>query len=459
MIGTHRIKKLLATNTWGRVTELAWPAMVTGAVRVTMRTVDILVVGRVVGAVGVAAVGIADSVERLVLKLAQGLAAGTVALVSQHIGAGNRDAADRAMTQTLLLALLLGLPVAVAGWFASEPLFRLLGAEPDVVASGSTYLRIVLASAPARMAAMMAAKGIQAATDTRTPMFVRSSATVLNIALTVVLVPGLFGLPDLGVVGAAWGTAVGNGVSALAFLAVLLSGRSPVGLGAVRWEPATVVEIVRIGAPQVVERVLYAAADVPLNAILLVFGTDANAAFQIGRRVQQYMRMPARGFSAASSALVGTRLGADRPKRAEDHGRGSLALSTVVSVLAAMGAAIAAPWIAPVFVPDSSAIPLAIDWIRVMALALVFRSAYAVLRAAFQAAGYTEVPLYATMAGLATARLGTSWLVGVVLTRALWGVYLGVGLDYVVRAGITAQRFQAGRWKDTDLEVEESAQL
>lgn len=455
----ERTKELLATDTWRRVTRLAWPAMVTGVVRVTMRTVDILVVGRVVGAVGVAAVGIADSVARLVLKFAQGLAAGTVALVSQHIGAGDREAADRVMTQTMLLALVLGLPVAVAGWFGAEPLFRLLGADPDVVVSGSTYLRIVLASAPARMAAMMAAKGIQAAADTRTPMYVRGSATVLNIALTVVLVPGLFGLPELGVTGAAWGTAVGNGVSAVAFLVVLLSGRSPVALGPVGWEPSTVAAIVRIGAPQVVERVLYATADVPLNAILLVFGTDANAAFQVGRRIQQYMRMPARGFSAASSALVGTRLGADRPERAEDHGQGSLALSTIVSVLAAIGAATTAPWIAPAFVPDSSAIPLAIDWIRVMALALVFRSAYTVLRAAFQAAGYTEVPLYATMTGVAIARLGTSWLVGVVLLGRLWGVYLGVGLDYVVRAGITAQRFRAGRWKRTGLEVQKGDQV
>lgn len=422
--------------------------MVTGAVRVSMRTIDILVVGRVVGAVGVAAVGIADSAARLVLRLAQGLAAGTVALVSQRIGAGDRDGADQAMTQTLLVALGLGTPVAVAGWFGAAPLFRLLGAEADVISVGAGYLRIVLMSAPFRMAAMMSAKGIQAAADTRTPMVVRTSATALNILLTVLLVPGLFGLPELGVVGAAVGTAVGNIVSSLAFLTVLISGRFSVGAARPRWDPETLVGITRIGSPQVVERVLYAAADVPLNAILLVFGTDANAAFQVGRRVQQYMRMPARGFAAASSALVGSRLGAERPERAEDLGRGSLTLSTLVSLAMAVIVAAAAPLIAPLFVPGSSAVPLAVDWIRVLALVLVFRSAYAVLRAAYQAAGNTEVPLYATLAGLAGGRLGTSWLVGIVLTGALWGVYVGVALDYVLRAAITGQRFRTGRWKE-----------
>lgn len=421
--------------------------MVTGAVRVSMRTVDVLVVGRVVGAVGVAAVGIADSVARLVLKLAQGIAAGTVALVSQHTGAGDRRAADETMTQTLLLALALGIPIASLGWWGAGALFRLLGADADLAREGQAYLRIVLASAPFRMAAMMAAKGIQAAADTRTPMVVRTSATLVNVALTVVLVPGLAGAPALGVAGAAWGTAVGNTLSAIAFLAVLASGRLPVGLAPPRWDPDTVRAILRIGGPQVAERVLYAAADIPLNAILLVFGTDANAAFQIGRRVQQYLRMPARGFAAASSALVGARIGADDPDRAADYGRGSVALSTVIALGLALAAALGAPMIAPLFVSDGGTIPLATDWIRVLALAVVFRSGYAVLRAGFQAAGNTEVPLFATIAGLLGGRLGTSWLVGIVLAGALWGVYLGVALDYVFRTALLGQRFRAGRWR------------
>lgn len=183
------MRDLLARSTWGRVTRLAWPAMVTGAVRVSMRTIDILVVGRVVGAFGVAAIGIADAVARLVLKLAQGLSAGTVALVSQRIGAGDRAGADRAMTQTLLLAAVMGLPIAIVGWIGSPSLFRLLGADPDVVGAGAAYLRIVLLSAPFRMAAMMSSKGIAAAADTRTPMVIRVSATAINIALTVTLVP------------------------------------------------------------------------------------------------------------------------------------------------------------------------------------------------------------------------------------------------------------------------------
>lgn len=439
------LRTALATHTWGAILALAWPAMVTGVIRVSMRTVDILVVGRVVGAVGVAAVGIADSAARLVLKLAQGLAAGTVALVAQRTGDGDRAGADTAMTHTLFFAAFLGIPAGVVGWFSADGLFTLLGADDAIRQAGAPYLRIVLASAPFRMAAMMAAKGVQAAEDTRTPMVIRTSATLVNIGLTVGLVAGVGGLPRLGVVGAAWGTAVGNAVSALAFVVVLASGRLPVGLAAPRWDRDTGLGILRIGWPQVVERVLYAAADIPLNAMLLVFGTDTNAAFQIGRRVQQYLRMPSRGFSAAAGALVGTRLGAERSERAAAFGRGSLALTTLVAATASTGAAVAAAPIARVFVDDARTVALATSWIRVLAVALVFRSVYAVLRAAYQAAGRTKLPLYATAAGLLGGRLGTSFVIGVLAGRP-WGIYLGVGLDYAIRSAITSWRFRPRRW-------------
>ena len=81
-------------STWPPLLRLGWPVAATGAVRVTMRTVDLLVVGLAVGASGVAALGIGDAATRLVLMTALGFGAGTIATVSQRPGAGRRAAAD-----------------------------------------------------------------------------------------------------------------------------------------------------------------------------------------------------------------------------------------------------------------------------------------------------------------------------------------------------------------------------
>src|SRR5690606_35563714 len=119
-------------------------------VRITMRTVDILVVGMVVGAVGVAALGIGDAIARVVLFTALGMGAGTIATVSQHVGAGRQAEADAAVTQSALLALAIGVPFGALGWWLAPAAYDLLGADGEVAELGVTYLRVVMLSAPVR---------------------------------------------------------------------------------------------------------------------------------------------------------------------------------------------------------------------------------------------------------------------------------------------------------------------
>lgn len=152
-------------------------------------------------------------------------------------------------------------------------IFRLVGASSQVAGLGVSYLRIILLTAPFRMLAMLESRALQAAGDTRTPMIVRVTSTLINVILTVLLVPGIGAVPRLGVTGAAVGTAIGNILSGAALVAVLASGRSGVGLARDGWwAPDVLRTTIRIGSPQALERLLYAAGELPLNAIVIIFG-------------------------------------------------------------------------------------------------------------------------------------------------------------------------------------------
>lgn len=435
-------------RTWRRVLGLAWPIVATGAIRVTMRTVDVLVVGIFVGPAAVAAVGIADVIGRVVLQTALGLGAGTIALVSQHYGAGRHRDANIVATQTAVVAGMLGVPITVLGWWLSDDFFRLLGASDELIDYGVLYLRVVLISATFRIIAMMLVRALQGTGDTRTPMAVRTGATLVNITLTVVLVIGVGPFPAYGVLGAAIGTAVGNTLAGMSMLAVMASRCCRItfvreGL----WAPEEAWRILRIGAPQVLDRNLYALGEIPLNAIILVFGTEANAAYQIGRRVQQYARMPSRGGSTASSTLVGNHLGRREPEQSDRHGRGSLALTVVITSALAVALFLFAPLIAAAFGDEPSTLTYATQWIRVLAIGAVFRSTFTVLRGALQGAGDTRSPLYASIIGISGFALLFSYIVGVRLGMGIIGVYAGVTLDYAVRSVILYRRFNVGRWK------------
>jgi putative MATE family efflux protein len=439
---------VLHTDTWPRLFRLGWPVSATLLVRITMRTVDILVVGAVVGAAGVAALGIGDAFARLVLFTALGLGAGTIATVSQHVGAGRHDEADVAATQTAMLALAVGVPFAVLGWVAAPGAYRLLGASGEVADLGVTYLRVVMLSAPARTLAIMLTRAFQGAGDTRTPLRIRGGGTLLNIALTVLLVPGLLGLPRMGVLGAAVGTVVGNVVTGVVLLGALARGwrglhvrRDAVG------RTDVMRRIVSIGWPQVVERNMFAVGTLPLNAITLAFGTAANAGLQVGQRLMLYGLLPSRGVATAASSIAGNHLGRGDRVGADRIARGGLSLSVAFAIPVSVVLLVAATPLARAFVSEPDALAAATGWVRVYAVAVLLRSLYGVLRGSFQAGGLTRPPLLASATGIFVFMVGASWLLGIGLGYGLAGVFVGVLLDPLVRTVMLYGRFRTGEWQ------------
>ncbi len=415
-----------------------------------MRTVDILVVGMAVGAAGVAAVGIGDAVARLVLFTGLGLGAGAIATVSQSLGAGDQDRADLAATHSALLALVLGVPFALAGWYGAEPMYELLGADSEVLGLGVSYLRIVLLSAPARLLAIVLTRAFQGAADSRTPLYVRGSGTLLNILLTVLLVPGLFGLPELGVDGAAWATLTGNVFSATVLGAFLLRGwRGLSATPGVLADLRPAGRILRIAAPQILERNLFALGAFPLNAITLSLGTAANAGLQVGQRVMLYGLLPARGAATAASSIAGNRLGARDPAGADHVVRGGLSLSAVIAAPVIVGLLLFAEPLARLFVEEPDALAAATGWVRLYAVALLARSLYGVFRGAFQAAGDNRPPLVTSATGILVGTVGLSWLLGIQLGFGLPGVFAGVLLDPVIRTVWLWRWFERGDWQRT----------
>lgn len=446
------LRRRLFSDTWPRVFDLAWPVIATGSIRTTMRTVDLVVVGLFVGPAAVAAVGIGDVVARVVLQVALGLGAGTIALVSQSYGAGRYADADSTTTQSVVLAVVVGVPMAAVGWAIAPGFFAVLGAAPPVAAAGTIYLRVIILTASFRLLSVIGGRALAGAGDTRTPMAINVVATAVNIALTVVLVVGVGPVPASGVFGAAVGTAVGNVIAGLSFVAVFASGRFRVSVRTdALYRPDIAREIVRIGIPQVVDRNVYALADIPLNGIILLFGTEANAAFQIGRRVQQYARMPNWGFSTASSTLVGNSLGRGEPDRAERNGWGSVTIALSVTTTFAAALFLAAGPVASVFTTDPTTLAIAIEWIRILSIATLFLAVFSVLRGALQGAGDTTWPLYASVLGIGGFTLGFSYVVGVALGVGLVGVFAGMVLDAVVRSAVVAYRFHEGSWRQLDV--------
>ncbi|WP_263018212.1 MATE family efflux transporter [Natronobiforma cellulositropha] len=413
--------------------------------RTLMRTTDIVVAG-LFSPAAVTAVGLADIYGRLPLWLGLGVGDGAIALSSQDTGSGQTANRNEAITQALLLGVVMGIPFALLGLVGSYAAIAVLGADNETVRLGGQYLAVILLTAPAFHVTLIAARSIQGTGDTRTPMYINACANALNIVLTVTLAFGLGPFPELSILGIAVATAVGDVLAATAFVLVIVSPWSELRL--VRPSEWVITkQLVVVSAPRVAEGVTELVAEFPFNAILLTFGTEVNAAYHIGRRVYQQVAAPlARGYGVAANVLVGQALGRGDPDEAYFDGLAAAALAMVT--IGAIGVALfaGADEIVRLFTSDPTTVAYAADFARAYAVATVLIALYVVLSGSLRGGSETRPPFVAKLTGAVVFLLGVTYVFGVGLGYGVVAAYVAIVADFAWRNVVIGGVYLRKNW-------------
>ena len=427
---------------------LSWPAIMTFGLESLVGLIDALMVGRL-GAHAVAGVGVGTQILNAVSVLNMALATGTVALVARHVGAREHAAAESALVQSLYLALVMGLAIAVPVIAWAPDMVAVFADDPEVLAAGTGFVRTIMLGVPGMAIFAVIAAGLRGAGDMRTPLIIGAFLNLLNVSIAYVLIFGHLGLPAIGVRGAAAASAIAFWVGALLGLAAL---RRRDGVLRLRRRdlaphPHMARRVLGVGSPTAIEQLLMQVGFLFYLGIAARYGTEAVAAYFIGVRILALSFLPGFGFSAAASTIVGQQLGAGQPENAERSGweanRLAIALMSVAGVLIFL---FARP-IAALFIDDAAVIDDAVSFIQILALAQPLMAADSTLGGALRGAGDTRFPLVTVLVGFYAARLGFAWMAASVLDLGLawvWGALLG---DYLLRAVLKAWRFRSGRWK------------
>ncbi|MFY4811165.1 MATE family efflux transporter [Haloarcula argentinensis] len=444
-------------------TDLAAPVMVTGGLRILLRLADFLMVGLALGDAAIAGLELGFQYYFVGFGLSLAVSSGTISVVSRLQGADQPERANLAVKQSLWLALLVSLPLSALCWRYPELLVGILTDDAATIRFGATYLAIVMLSLAPRFWSMVAARALAGSADTRTPMYVRLLTLPTNVALNAVLIFGVGPFPELGIAGAAWGTAIANTLAAVIFLGLLLSGRYVVTLrpGGTQFSVGLMREIVRVALPLSGMRLLQTFARFPFLFILGVLGTPTLAAYAIGRRVMLLALMPAWGYATAASTLVGQSLGAGDEGEATAYGWQTLRVALAVQLVAAVLLVVFARPIVALF---GTAYPdLAAAFVRVFGLLVAGFSISRTMRGSLRGAGDTRWPLYGTVLGgycyrlpVAALALPSSFLVTVPVLDIAVSPGLGLGLpvifaalvgDFYLKAAVNAGRFWSGGWR------------
>lgn len=430
------------------ILTLAWPVVAEQLLATLANMVDTALVGRL-GVIATAAVGLTQMPHWLMVGLFMGLGVGVNALAARFHGAGEDGPLEATTRAGFWLAVVTSLLMGGLIYTFAPQIFLLVGAEADVLPVGVPFLRLMVPGMVAIFWSIVMSAALRATGDTRTPMLINLGANAANGLLGYTLIYGHFGAPALGVMGAGAATTTTRILAALVLFSVLLRRESGARLS---WRRMGSVDlsllwrILKVGAVSSLERMFSTVVYISYARIVNTLGTVAVAAQHIATQAENVTWMLGSGFSMATAAMVGQRLGANRPDAAEGVVREAARMAMIaLGILAVIFMTVPRPYIG-LFTTDGPVLAMAAAALRVGGLSEVPMALVLVLNGALSGAGDAEPLFFVTLAG-GIVRLAMTALLILGLGLGLEAAWYGAFADWLVRSAVIYWRFRGGAWK------------
>ena len=428
---------------------LSGPLMVTQLLNMIGQPIDMYWVGKL-GTTAMAGVSTGGAIIRLMITAMMGLGVGMRAIIARHEGEGDREGAIRVAMHGFIAGGIYTLFVVTVGVIFARPALVLLGIEPDVIAEGVPYVRI-MSIGMAIMTFRMICEGVmQASGDATTPLKISILFRVTHFILDPLLILGLWIFPRMGVSGAALTNILAQSLGLVLGIWVLFSGRTRLKLvfKGFYFDFGIMWRIIKIGFPFTIIGMQMSLQHLTMMKMVVPFGTVAIAAHaSVGANIDMILIMLIMGLGLGSGVMAGQNLGAGKPERAQKAAWVALGFSEVICFIYAGFVFFYAEHIVGAINNDPHLIELASSFLRIMCVGYLAAGFIAVLKHTIAGAGDT-IPAM-------VVELGHMWIVMIPLAYFLshktglgmfgirWAAVIGVyagALGYYVY-------FRTGKWK------------
>jgi putative MATE family efflux protein len=427
---------------------LAIPMVLEMVLESLFAVVDVLWVGRL-GANAVATVGLTESLLALVFSIGIGLAMSTTAMVARRIGEKDPQDAAIAGAQAIFLGLLVSLAIGIPSFIYAPQLLRLMGAPPDVIATGTGYARIALGGCGAIVMLFLNNAIFRGAGDAAIAMRLLWVSNILNLILDPCLIFGLGPFPRLGVTGAALATFTGRSLGVLYQFYRLMKGTERVRIppSLLRFNPRVMWRLIRVSLTGILQFAIANTSWIGMVRIVSVFGAAALAGYTIAIRIVIFVILPSWGLSNAAATLVGQNLGAGHPERAEQAvWRTGLYNMLFLGLIGVVFILFATPLVS-LFTHDPAVVPLAASALRILSYGNIAYAYGMVMLQAFNGAGDTVTPTIVNFFGFWVLEIPLAWWLSLHQGLHSKGVFLSIVIAQAAVAATGILLFRRVKWK------------
>jgi len=427
---------------------LAIPMILEMMMESAFAVVDIFFVAKL-GEYAIATVGLTESVIVLTYAVGFGISMAATALVSRRFGEKEYAEAGSVTFQLLIVGCLISVFLGIGGWLFAPELLKLMGAEEEVIKSGTGYSRIVFAGNTAIMLLFLINGAFRGAGQAHHAMRSLWISNGLNILLDPLLIFGMGSWEGFGLEGAAMATTFGRSVGVIYQLYHLFNGKHRLKIAAqnilINW--LTIKRILDLSIGGMGQFLIDSLSWVALTRINAEFGSAALAGYTIASRILIFTILPAWGLSGAAATLVGQNLGAKKLRRAEQ----AVWLTTrynVIFLASVTGIYILfSNQLAGFFTDLEEAKSVAAQGLWVVALGYIFFALGMVLTQAFNGAGDTKTPAWINTVVLLGMEVPLAYFLAFTFELNSLGVFISIAFCHSFHALVSLYFFKKGKWK------------
>ncbi len=437
---------ILSGNMVKAILSLAIPIVINNFIQTMYNLTDTFWLGKL-GTNEMAAISLVSPVQNIIINFGAGLTLAGSILISQYVGARDIKNAKTMANHVFVCSILLAFICGILCFIFTPSIVNWLGAEDSVNSMGVTYLRVVITDLPFLFMINVFTSVNQAQGDTVRPM----QLNMLGIILNMILDPLFIMVFKWGIAGAALATMLAKVPCAVIAIISLFKGKNKihVNLKGFRFNSKMIRSIITVGLPTAIGNSTMQFGFLLMTKNVLVYGNNAMAAYGIGNRINSIITMPASAMGSAVATIVGQNVGAKQTDRAIDAYRKSRLIGVVFLFIAGfiLSRNIVSTSIVKIFSSDANVIPLAADFLSIMAFWCWTNAIYNNTVGLFNGAGNTIVTMIVDASRLWVFRFATLFIFSHFFHMAEQSVWYSVVASNGISALIIYIFYKLGWWK------------
>lgn len=430
-----------------QLASLAVPIFIETFLIMMLGAVDTIMLSRHSDA-SVAAVGVVNQIVMLCFLVFEVINLGTSVLCSQYLGAGLKDRLATVVGVALAINLLTGCAISATLFLGAGNILTAMGLSGEMMPEGLAYMRIVGGFAFVQALAMTVSATLRACNKAVYPMAVVAIVNVLNIFGNYALIFGKFGLPALGVEGAAISTAAGRTLAMIMLFAIMFRTTIPV-IKPSLFRPFPFKEVknlLKIGIPSAGEQLSYSSSQVLITYFINMLGVEALATRTYTVNVVMFGYLFCIAVSQGGAICIGHLIGRGKVMGTYLLGRFVMRISIIVSVSLSILIAVFGNVIFHALTSDAAIIKMGTTILVIDIVLELGRAINIFATNALRATGDVNFPFYIGLVVQWSVAVAAGYMLGIVAGLGIYGMWAMFTLDENIRGFIFARRWRSFKW-------------